>query len=141
MVAREVKRQGIKATLVGSDGWDSPSLLEGAGDAFEGVYFANHFWVGSDDPRVRKFVKAYQAKYGIAPDAGAATAYDAAHMLFAAIKRAGSTESIAIRDSLAKTANFPGVTGLITLDANRNADVPVYMLRIEKGRQVFSASE
>lgn len=141
VVAREVKRQGIAATLIGSDGWDSPSLLHGAGSAFEGVYFANHFWVGSEDRQVRMFVKKYQAKFGIAPDAGAATAYDAAHMLFAAIKRAGSTESIAIRDALANTANFPGVTGRITLDTNRNADVPVYMLRIGKGGKFSLQSE
>jgi branched-chain amino acid transport system substrate-binding protein len=133
MVALEVKRQGIKATLIGSDGWDSPSLLEGAGTAFEGVYFANHFWVGSDDPLVQRFVKAYSAKYGVAPDAGSATAYDAARLLFDAIKRAGSTDAPAIRDTLAKTANFPGVTGRITLDENRDAKVPVYMLRIGKG--------
>ena len=88
MVAREVKRQGGKAILIGSDGWDSPSLLEGAGDAFDGVYFANHFWVGSDDPVVRKFVTDYTARFGVAPDAGAATAYDAAHLLFEAIKLA-----------------------------------------------------
>ena len=133
LVAREVKRQGIKAQLIGSDGWDSPSLLEGAGDAFDGVYFANHFWVGRNDPLVRKFVKDYTAKFNVAPDAGAATAYDAARLLFGAIKRANSTDSLAIRDALAKTVNFPGITGRITIDANRNALVPVYMLRIEKG--------
>jgi branched-chain amino acid transport system substrate-binding protein len=133
MIAGEVKRQKIKAILIGSDGWDSPSLLEGTGDAFDGVYFANHFWVGSDDPVVRKFVATYKAKFGLAPDAGAATAYDAARLLFDAIKRAHSTEAVAIREALAKTAEFPGVTGRITIDANRNALVPVYMLRIGKG--------
>jgi branched-chain amino acid transport system substrate-binding protein len=133
MVAREVKRQGTKAVLIGSDGWDSPSLLEGAGDAFDGVYFANHFWIGSNDALARKFVTDYRARYGMAPDAGAATAYDAARMLFDAIKHAQSTEGVAIRDALARTANFPGVTGGITLDSNRNAVVPVYILRIEKG--------
>ena len=133
LVAREVKRQGSKALLIGSDGWDSPDLLKGAGDAFDGVYFANHFWVGSNDPLVSKFVSDYTAKFGVAPDAGAATAYDAARLLSDAIKRAGTTDSVAIRDALATTANFPGVTGRITIDAQRNAVVPVYMLRIEKG--------
>lgn len=141
MVAREVKRQGSKAILIGSDGWDSPSLLEGAGDAFDGVYFANHFWVGSDDSRVRKFVTDYTSRFGVAPDAGAATAYDAARLLFEAIKHAQSTDGPAIRDALAKTANFPGVTGPITLDANRNAVVPVYMLRIEPGGKFSLQSE
>ncbi len=133
LVATEVKRQRSKAMLIGSDGWDSPDLLKGAGDAFDGVYFANHFWVGSDDPLVRKFVTDYSSRFGVAPDAGAATAYDAARLLFDAIKRAGTTNAVAIRDALATTANFPGVTGHITIDAHRNAIVPVYMLRIEKG--------
>ena len=95
--------------------------------------FANHFWVGSEDPLVRKFVSDYTARFGLAPDAGAATAYDAARLVFDAIKRAGTTDSRAIRDALATSANFPGVTGRITIDANRNAIVPVYILRIEKG--------
>jgi branched-chain amino acid transport system substrate-binding protein len=133
LVARELKKSDIKATLIGSDGWDSPKLMDGGSEPFEGVYFANHFWAGSDDPLVKKFVSDYHAKYGVDPDAGAATAYDAARMLFDAFKRAKSTDSAAVRNALAQTKDFPGVTGKITLDANRNAQVPVYMLRIEKG--------
>ena len=106
--------------------------MGGGSGPFEGVYFANHFWAGSKDPLVRRFVSNYRAKYGVDPDAGAATAYDAARMLFDAFKRAKSKEKPAVRDALAQTKNFPGVTGKITLDANRNAQVPVYMLRIEK---------
>ena len=134
LVAREMKKAGVKATLIGSDGWDSPNLLDGGSEPFEGVYFANHFWSGSDDPLVKKFVSDYRAKYGVDPDAGAATAYDAARMLFDAFKRAKSTESAAVRNALAQTKDFPGVTGKITLDSNRNAQVPVYMLRIEGGK-------
>lgn len=133
LVAREVKGAGIAASLIGSDGWDSPDLMKGGSEVFEGVYFANHFWIGSDDPLVKKFVADYRATYGVDPDAGAATAYDAARMLFDAFARAKSTESAAVRAAMAATKDFPGVTGKITLDANRNALVPVYMLRIEKG--------
>ena len=132
-VAQHVKRLGVKAKLIGSDGWDSLKLMEGGSEPFEGVYFANHFWIGSEEPLVRKFVAEYRAKYGGDPDAGAATAYDAARMLFDAIKRAKTSDRTPVRDALAQTKDFPGVTGKITLDANRNAHVPVYMLRIEKG--------
>jgi len=134
VVAREVKKAGIKATLIGSDGWDSPNLLAAGSEPFEGVYFANHFWAGNDDPLVQKFVADYRAKYGVEPDAGSATAYDAARMLFDAFRRAKSTDSTAVRNALAQTKDFPGVTGKITLDPNRNAQVPVYMLRIEGGK-------
>lgn len=133
LIARGVKQFAIKATLIGSDGWDSARLMEGGSEPFEGVYFANHFWVGNEEPIVKKFVTDYRAKYGVAPDATAATAYDAARMLFDAFRRAKSTDSSAVRDALAKTNKFPGVTGRITLDENRNAHVPVYLLRIDKG--------
>jgi branched-chain amino acid transport system substrate-binding protein len=132
LVAQTVKRFAIKATLIGSDGWDSPDLMSGGSEPFTGVYFANHFWVGSDDPLVKKFVNDYRAKYSVVPDAGAATAYDAARLLFDAFRRAHSTESQAVRDALAATKDFPGVTGKITIDEQRNAQVPVYMLRIDK---------
>jgi branched-chain amino acid transport system substrate-binding protein len=133
LVAREVKRAGLKSVLIGSDGWDSPDLMKTGSEVFEGVYFANHFWIGSDDPLVKNFVAKYRARYGVEPDAGAATAYDAARLLFDAFKRAQSSESAAVRDALAATRDFAGVTGKITIDANRNALSPVYMLRIEKG--------
>jgi branched-chain amino acid transport system substrate-binding protein len=132
LVASTVKRLGFKATLIGSDGWDSPDLMKDGAEPFDGVYFANHFWVGSNDPVVQKFVHVYQAKYGVLPDAGAATAYDAARLLFDAFRRANTTESRAVRDALAATKDFPGVTGKITIDAQRNAQVPVYMLKIDK---------
>ena len=83
---------------------------------------------------MEQFVANYRARYKIDPDAGAATAYDAARMLFDAFKRAKSHESADVRDALAETKDFPGVTGKITLDANRNAQVPVYILRIEGGK-------
>ena len=133
LVAREVRRAGLKVPLIGSDGWDSATLMEGGSEPFEGVYFANHFWAGSNDPLVTKFVRDYRAKYGVVPDAGAATAYDAARMLFDAFRRAQSNDSAGLREALAQTRDFLGVTGKITLDANRNAQAPVYMLRIEKG--------
>lgn len=133
LVARTVKQLQIKATLIGSDGWDSPDLMKGGTEPFEGVYFANHFWVGREDPLVKKFVADYQAKYGVVPDALAATSYDAARLLFAAFQRAKSTETSAVRNALATTKDFPGVTGKIALDSNRNAQAPVYLLRIDKG--------
>jgi branched-chain amino acid transport system substrate-binding protein len=134
LVAREVKHAGIKSTLIGSDGWDSPELLKSDSKVFEGVYFANHFWIGRDDPQVKQFVANYRERYHVDPDALAATAYDAARMLFDAFKRAKSDQSSDVRDALAETKDFPGVTGKITLDANRNAQVPVYILRIEGGK-------
>jgi branched-chain amino acid transport system substrate-binding protein len=133
LVAQQARKQGITAPIVGGDGWDSQRLYEIGGQALVGSYFSNHYSVDDPDPAVQKFVSAYKEKYGNVPDALAATAYDAARIMFDAIKRAGSTNGTAIRDALAKTANFPGVTGVVTLNSNRDAVKPIVMIKIEQG--------
>jgi len=116
----QARELGITVPFGGGDGWDSPVLLQTAGKAAEGCFFSNHYSPDSKEVVVQTFVKNYQKKYGTTPDALAALAYDAAKLLVDAIKRAGSTDSSKIRDALAATKGFRGVTGVITFDANRN---------------------
>ena len=63
-------------------------------------------------------------------DAHAALAYDATKILFDAMTRGGVTDSARLRDALAQTKNFPGVTGIINIDANRNAVKPAVVLKL-----------
>ena len=86
---------------------------------------------------VQDFDKVYQEKFGIRPDNFAALGYDAARAILDAIKRAGSTDSTAIRDALAQTKDFPGVSGDITIDAKRNASKPVVILAIKDQKIQF----
>jgi branched-chain amino acid transport system substrate-binding protein len=95
-------------------------LLEIAGHALDGSFFSNHYYPDDPSPIIREFVTKYKARYGETPDAFAALGYDATRLLVAAIGRAKSIERTAVRDELAKTASFPGVTGSITFDADRN---------------------
>jgi hypothetical protein len=71
-------------------------------------YFTNHYSPNDTDPRVQKVVKDYQSRYRTVPDALAATGYDAALIMFDAIKRAGSLDGAALRDVLAATRNSRG---------------------------------
>jgi branched-chain amino acid transport system substrate-binding protein len=140
LIARQARSLGLTATLLGADGWDSPKLVEIGGDAIEGAYFANHYSVDDPAPAVRRFVDAYKKRYGAEPDSIAATSYDAMRLLADAITRAGSTEGKRVREALASTRDFPGVTGLITMDADRNPIKPAVVLRVERGRFRFAAS-
>lgn len=133
LIAKQARDKGLNVPLIGGDGWDSPSLYQIGGSALDGSYFTNHYSPNDSDPRVQKFVKAYQARYGTVPDALAATGYDAALIMFDAIKRARSLDGLAIRDALAATKDFPGVTGTVTFDENRNAVKPIMMIKIEAG--------
>jgi branched-chain amino acid transport system substrate-binding protein len=137
LIARQAQSLGLAVPLLGGDGWDSPSLIEIGGDALEGSYFSNHYSVQDPSPAIQEFVSAYQARFGETPDALAGLGYDAAMILFDAIERAGSTEGAAIRDALAQTADFAGVTGTITLDENRNAIKPAVVLQVSGGQLVY----
>jgi branched-chain amino acid transport system substrate-binding protein len=133
LFAKQARDKGITVPLVGGDGWDSPSLYRIGGAALDGCYFSNHYSPDDADPIVQKFVNDYKARYGSIPDALAATAYDAARIMFDAIKRANSLEGPAIRDALAATKDFPGVTGKVTFNENRDAVKPIVMIKIQPG--------
>lgn len=130
-IGRQARDQGMKQPLLGGDGWDSPKLFESAGNALEGCYFSNHYSAESKDERIVKFIADYKAKFnGKVPDAMAALGYDCARILADAVKRAGSTDAEALKTAIAQTQDFPGVTGNITLDAERNATKPAVVLQV-----------
>jgi branched-chain amino acid transport system substrate-binding protein len=134
LIARQARQLGLTVPLLGGDGWDSPRLTEIGGPALNDSYFSNHYSMQDPSPAIRSFVSEYQTKYGEIPDALAALAYDAANILFDAMTRAGSTDPMAVRDALAQTQNFNGVTGTITIDAQRNAVKPAVVMRVVDGQ-------
>jgi len=140
LIARQAKSLGLEAMLLGADGWDSPKLVEIGGAAMEGAYFSNHYSVDDPSPAVRQFVAAYAARYRAEPDSIAALSYDSMRLLSDAITRAGSTEGKRVRDALAATQGFSGVTGSITFDADRNPIKPAVVLKVEGGKFRFAAA-
>ena len=140
LIARQARELGITAKLMGGDGWDSEKLFELGGAAVEGSYFSNHYSPDDPNPRIQKFIADYKAAYGSVPDALAALGYDAAMVAVDAIKRAPSFDRAAIRDAIAATKNFPGVTGTITLDDKRNATKPAVVLEVGKGKTKYVAT-
>jgi branched-chain amino acid transport system substrate-binding protein len=137
LIARQARDLGITVPLLGGDGWDAPGLVRIAGKAVEGCYFSNHYSVDSENPTSKRFVEAYTKRFKEKPNALAALGYDAARILFDAIKRAGTTESAALRNAIAATKNFAGVTGTITIDKDRNAVKPAVVLKIVNGKFVY----
>jgi branched-chain amino acid transport system substrate-binding protein len=133
LIALQAKQLGITVPIFGGDGWESSSLVPIGGAALEGDYFSTHFSPQDTAPAVQSFVKSYQAKFNEMPDAMAALGYDSAMMLADAIKKTGSTDGAKIRDALAVEKDFAGVTGNITMDANRNASKPAVILEIKNG--------
>jgi len=134
LIARQARKLGITVPLMGGDGWDSPKLTEIGGDAINGSYYSNHFSVYDPSPAIQNFVSEYKNRYGSVPDALAGLGYDAARVLIDAIKRADSTEPSKIRDAIAATKDFPGISGKITIGKDRNAVKAAVVLQVKDGK-------
>lgn len=140
VIANQTKQLGIKAPLLGGDGWDAPQLWQLGGAALNGNYISNHYSVDDPSPAIQKFVADYKGRYNILPDALAALGYDSMKVLADAIKRAGGTESAKLREAIGQTQNFPGVTGAISINQERNAVKPAVVLKLQDSKFVYETT-
>ena len=136
-IAIQARKLGIKAPLLGGDGWDSVKLAEIARDSIEGSYYSNHYSHEDPRPRVQEFISQYKVKYGAVPDGLAALGYDAAMLMFDAMTRAKSLNGSELASAIASTRDFDGVTGKISIDKNRNAVKPAVILQMQGGKPTF----
>jgi len=137
-LAIQARDLGINIPLVGGDGWDSSTIIEIGGKSIEGSYFSDHYFVGDTRPIVQKFVAEYEKRHGKKPEANASLGYDALQIFVAAVRRAGSLDGKAIRDQIAATKDYQGVSGTITMGPDRNPIKPVAMIKIENGQMNFA---
>lgn len=137
LIARKARELGITVPLLGGDGWDSANLIKNAGSALEGCYFSDHYSPDSTKPQVKKFVQSFRARYGYTPNALAALGYDATWILREAMARASTFNPAKVRDAIAETRGYPGVTGNITIDGDRNAVKPAVVLQIRGSKFVY----
>jgi branched-chain amino acid transport system substrate-binding protein len=134
VIAKQAKQLDIKAPLLGGD---APQLWELGGEALNGSYISNHYSVEDPSPAIQKFVSDYKARYNIVPDALAALGYDAMKVLADSLKRSGTSNGQKLRDAIASTKDFPGVTGVLTINAERNAIKPAVVLKLQDGKYVY----
>jgi branched-chain amino acid transport system substrate-binding protein len=137
VIIKQARQLGIEVPFLGTDGWDSNELLTFAGPAVNNCYFASHFSSEHLSDNAKGFSEAYRAKFQATPPPLAALSYDAVRLVADALKRAGSTDSIALKDTLAKTGDFAGVTGTIAFDQDRNPKKPGIILRVQDGKFTY----
>jgi branched-chain amino acid transport system substrate-binding protein len=138
-----LRSAGVTAPILGGDGLDIGEAWQQAAQT-SNVYFTTHAYLGADnpDPRVQAFRRLFAKAYpGQHPDAFSALGYDAARLLMAAIKSAGSTNPQAVRKALPATHDFAGVTGTISYrDGSRIPAKSVSVIGVTQGRQSLAAS-
>ncbi|MDB6168636.1 MAG: ethanolamine utilization protein EutJ [Verrucomicrobia bacterium] len=138
LICKQARDLGIDVPIFGGDGWEAPQLIEIGGTAVEGTYYTTHYSPESTSAAVQKFVKDFRAKFaGETPDAMSALGYDSAMVLADAIKRAGTTDGPKVRDALAATKNYSGITGSITIDRQRNATKSAVVVTVKDGKFKF----
>ena len=119
-IAIQARDLGMTMPLVGGDGWESPRLLQLGGKSLEGCFYSNHYYVNDPAPAVQTFVQTYERRFGAKPDSLAALGYDAMRVLARAMSAVPQLDGDLIRDQIARTKDFSGVTGMITLGPDRN---------------------
>jgi branched-chain amino acid transport system substrate-binding protein len=130
LIARQARELGINVPLMGGDGWDSPKLSEIGQKAIDGGYFSNHYSNETSDPVAVEFQKKFKEKYNKSPDGLSAAGYDAARVLFKAMEAAPDLKTQSIRDQIALIKDFPGVTGRITINEQRNATKSAVVVQV-----------
>jgi branched-chain amino acid transport system substrate-binding protein len=137
---KEVRKQGLDLKMAGGDGLLSPVLWKLGGDAVEGSMVYTGFAADPENaaPQTKEFIKKYQAANdNKLPDMFSAQGYDAVMLLAKAMKEANSTDPSKFKDALAKTKDYPGVSGTLTFLPNREpVKSPVYLLEVKN--QQFS---
>ena len=140
LAAQQSRELGLRATLLGGDGFEAPQLIEIGGPALEGTVYSTHYSAENQDPASRRFVAAYQARHGSVPVGLAALSYDSVQLVADAARRAGTTERVALKQALAATRDFPGITGRTTLNDQRDAIKDAAIITVRGGRCVFTES-
>ena len=140
-IVKQAREIGLNVPFVGGDGWDSPKLVEIAGaKALNNTYFTNHYSADDTSAASKAFVDAYQKEYKQRPDACAVLGYDAANILFNAIKTAGDLTPAKISQAIAATKNFAAVTGNISLNEQHDAVKSAVIIEYKDGKQAFKAT-
>ena len=139
LIIKQARELGITVPFMGADGWDSPKLVELAGaDALNNSFITNHYSSEDPDEKIKNFVKAYKkTNKNESPNAFNALGYDTVYLLADAIKRAGSTDSVKVKEALAATKNLELVTGKVTIDKNHNPIKSATVLEYKNGKQEF----
>ncbi len=129
---------GVKATILAGDGVQAPELTQLGGKAVEGLYFTAHFHKDMvNNERGKKFMELYEKEFHKGLDAFTAMGADAYFIILDAARRAGSADPVKIRDALASTKDFEGVSGKITMKPDGNAIKAMVVNKVQNGKFVY----
>lgn len=134
-IIKQARKMGITAPFLGGDGWNL-AMYKYGDEAIDGSLFSSHWH--RDDPREisKKFLSRFEKSHGEIKTTP--LAYDVVYLIADAIKRANSSAPEKVKEALAKTRYFEGVTGEITFDENGDPiNKPAVILKFENGEKKY----
>lgn len=138
LIIRQARELGIDVPVLGGDGYDSPNIVELAGEeALNDVYYSNHYSPMDTSPEVVAFREAFTAKFNKEAGAFHAMGYDLGYFFADAVERAGEATPDKIRDAMASTVDFKGITGTLSIDEFHNPVKAVTILELVDGEPTF----
>lgn len=141
LAIKQAREKGINVPFLGGDTWETNDFLAVGGAEVEGAALSTAFArEAADTEEAKIFLEEYEKNHTEEPSALTALGYDTYLLIRDAIERAGSADPQAIRDAIAETKDFPGATGLTTLDENGDAIKPAIIKEVKDGKFVFRKS-
>jgi ABC-type branched-chain amino acid transport systems, periplasmic component len=142
LIMKQARQLGITIPFLGGDTWETPKVIQIAGDAAEGAVYSSFYDPAAPQTgKTKEFLDAYAKKYGKGTLAAGVTAlgFDAYLLALETVQKTGTTDGPALRDTLAKTKDFEGATGYITFDENGDAIKPAVIKTIQGGKFVYKS--
>jgi branched-chain amino acid transport system substrate-binding protein len=138
LAIKQARELGITVPIIGGDTWETPEFIDVGRERVEGAVFSTFFASEvATTEAAEVFLREYRARYSREPAAVSALGYDGYLVALDAIKRAGSTDPLKIRDTIAQTSGFVGATGITTLDSNGDATKSAFIKAVEGGKFVY----
>ncbi len=133
ILVAQARQFGLLMPILGSDGWHSPGLDL---TVTNGAYFTTHYLAEEPRGALQNWIRLYQTRYLVPPDALATMSYDAANLLFSAIEAAGTTDPVLVAQTMGAMV-YEGVSGPITFDENHNPIRPLIVVRSDPAGLVY----
>lgn len=140
-IVRQARALGLAGSMFfGADGWDSPTLLDGAGAELEGAHLVNPWAPDLGSERARAAMDGFRSRYKREIDTVSAQGYQAAWVLFDAIDRSGDMTRQHVLEALASTKDFAAPFGRFTMGPSHDPIEPELLIRIHQGRFTYEDS-
>lgn len=139
---KQMKQIGVSIPVHSTSAAYSQKLIELAGADAEGLHLTATFLPSNPDANVQTFVAEWKKRSsGAEPGQFPAQAYDATRIMLDAVTRAyPKVTRETVRAELAKTADFPGVTGKTTFGPDREPQKELTKAEVKGGAFIAVAN-